>query len=354
MTTFNRRTLLTTGAKGLGALGLGAVGLSGCGDDDSSSASGGSDSLGALTVQLNWIKDISFGGDYYMVEKKLATAIGFSGVDLIVGGPSISAEPVVASGKARFGYSSPELLAAALDSGAKLKTIGVGYQRNPFTIISLAESPINEPGGLKGKTIAVDDINKIPMSAFLQANGVDEGDVTIVPANYDPSLLSSKQVDAYLAYAANEPLSLQVEGIETVQMDFDDHGLPGAGQTYITTEEMISKEPETVTAALKAFVQGWNGYLADLPGGITIAVKNFDADAVADPAFVELGAQAYSDNYLTDDTKANGVLTMTEERQEAVIGGLKVGGIATTAKDLFDMTLLDQLYADEPALKTVG
>jgi ABC-type nitrate/sulfonate/bicarbonate transport system substrate-binding protein len=347
----SRRVALQAGVGAIGLAALGGVGIAACGDDEPAGVGTAGGGLGALTLQLNWLRDITFGGDYAMEAKGYGTRVGFDRVELLAGGPAVAAEPVVASGKARFGYSSPELLAAARAEGAELVIIGVGYQRNPFTIVSLADRPIREPGDLVGRTVAVDDVNRVVFSTFLRANHVAESRVEVVPANFDTSLLGAHQVDAHLGYVANEAITFELQGLDVVRLDFDDHGLPDVGQAYITTERLVAERPEVVTAALLAFVRGWRWFLGDLDAGIALSRRHFDPDTPAEPHYVRRSAEAYRDNFLTDDTRAHGVLTLTPERQEAVIGGLAVGGVDATAKQLFDLSLLDRLYADRPELR---
>src|SRR5579859_1895154 len=102
----------------------------------SSPASGSSSAtadLGALSYRLSWIKNVEFAGSYIADTKGYYKAQGFSSVNLIAGGASATPmEADVATGKALFGVSSPDITGAAIMKGAPLKIIGAQYQKNPF------------------------------------------------------------------------------------------------------------------------------------------------------------------------------------------------------------------------------
>ena len=289
-----RRFIGTAGA----AAGLAAVSpvfvLSGCGSSKDGSASASTTGatagstaaaaaatpdLGTLSLQLNWLNGLLFAPEYLIRAKGYDRQAGFTGNDLLVGGPSVPSVPVVLSGKARFGIEEPDSFAAALAEGASLKIIGVKYQTSPYTVISLASAPLTEPAQLKGKKIAVDDNNVTLLTNLLVANGLTADSVTMVPANFDVSLLSSGQVDGYVAYIPDEPVSLKIQGNDVVRLDVQDFGLASIGGLYFTTQKRIDTERAAVTAALRTFVRGAQAYLADAVGAIKLTNETMGADA---------------------------------------------------------------------------
>ncbi len=62
-------------------------------------------------------------------------------------------------------------------------------------------------------------------------------------------------------------------------------------------------------------------------------------------------AQAQNDLVVSDDTKANGLFTISPELIEANLRALELAGTPITAEKLFDLTLLDEVYAENPDLK---
>ena len=55
---------------------------------------------------------------------------------------------------------------------------------------------------------------------------------------------------------------------------------------------------------------------------------------------------------MSADTKANGLFTLTDALQAQIIGALEEIGITITAEDLFDLSMLNEIYADNPSLIT--
>jgi hypothetical protein len=55
---------------------------------------------------------------------------------------------------------------------------------------------------------------------------------------------------------------------------------------------------------------------------------------------------------VSSDTKANGLFTLTDALQDKVIGALTAIGITITKAELFDLSLLSEVYAENPGLKS--
>ena len=56
--------------------------------------------FGELVFQLSWLKDVEFAGEYIADTNGYYTQVGFSGVQLLTGGPNVAQDAVVESGKA--------------------------------------------------------------------------------------------------------------------------------------------------------------------------------------------------------------------------------------------------------------
>ncbi len=94
-------------------------------------------SNGSISLQLSWIKNIEFGGEYFADSKGYYTDAGFTAVDLVTG-PVDSADALVAAGNVTVGVSAPDATARFIsEQGAPLKVIASTFQKNPFCILSL-------------------------------------------------------------------------------------------------------------------------------------------------------------------------------------------------------------------------
>lgn len=335
---------------------LGLLALAGCGTE--SAATTGSTtatSFGTLEVQLSWLKNAEFAGEYFADSKGYYKEAGFPEVNLIAGGPGgASAETMVLSGKALVGTSSPVGVAPViLNEGAPLKIIGTTYQKNPFTIVSLAGNPITKPDDLIGKKIGVQaGVNETLFDALLQVNNIDAGKVTKVPVQYDPQPLINGDVEGFFAYLTNEVLTLELGGHSTAVLPFADNGLPFIAESFVTTEDAIKDRRAELKAFLLASIKGWKDAVADSEESARLAVEVYGKELGLSMDKERGQAEAQNTKLIvSDETAANGLFTISQELQEKNIEILKLAGFDTTADKIFDMSLLDEVYEENPGLK---
>lgn len=347
----NRRALMMLSLLGATApAALAACSGSSSGSGSSTSGSGG---YGDISVQLSWIKNIEFSGEYFAITEGHFTDAGFGTVDLIAGGSAgTSAESAVVSGKAFVGLSSPTVTAPAINEGATLKIVGATYQQNPFCILSIETNPIATPQDMVGKKIGVQSgTNEVIFNALLKANGIDASSLTTVPVQYDPTVLITGEVDGFVAYITNEPILIESKGHTPTTFLMADNGLPLVAETFTVTQDAIDNEREKVKAYLKAEILGWKAAVADPAGSAKLAVENFGKDQGLDLEEQTAEAEAQAKLVANDDTAKNGLFTMTDELIAQNIEALAAAGTTITAEQLFDLSLLEEVYAENPDLK---
>jgi len=348
----SRRSMLQWAALGITAPSV----LAACGSSSSSGSSGSSSgaALGTIGIQLSWIKNIEFAGEYFATTKGYYKAAGFSAVNLIAGGSAgTSAESAVAAGKAFCGLSSPGATGPAILQGAPLKTIGTTYQKNPFCILSITtKKPIAAPKDMAGKKIGVQQgTNEVLFKALLTANGMSTSDVTIVPVQYDPTVLATGEVDGYMAYITNEPILIKSKGYEVTTFLFADYGLPLVSETFVVLQDSIDNDRAKVKALLKAEIQGWTDAVASPAKSADLAVNNFGKGDGLNVTEQTAEATAQNGLIVSSDTKTNGLFTMTDALIANNIESLGKVGVKITAKQLFDLSLLAEVYEENPSLK---
>lgn len=336
---------------------LGLLALAGCGTGSAATSSGtpSAASFGTLEVQLSWLKNSEFAGEYFADSKGYYKAAGFEKVNLIAGGPGgASAETMVLSGKALVGTSSPVGVAPViLNEGAPLKIIGSTYQKNPFTIVSLAAKPITKPEDLIGKKIGVQaGVNETLFDALLKVNKIDAGKVTKVPVQYDPQPLTNGDVDGFFAYLTNEVLTLELGGHKTAVLPFADNGLPFIAESFVATEDAIKNKRAELKAFLTASIKGWKDAVADSAESARLAVEVYGKELGLSVAKEKGQAEAQNTKLIvSDETKANGLFTVSDALMAKNIEILKLAGYDTTADKIFDMSLLGEVYKENPGLK---
>jgi ABC-type nitrate/sulfonate/bicarbonate transport system substrate-binding protein len=339
-----------------GLLLAGGPALVACGSDSEATptASGGKPSYGDIAVQLSWIKNIEFAGEYFATTKGYYTDAGFSKVDLLAGGAAgTSAESALATGKAFVGLSAPTITAPAINKGAPLKIVGSTYQKNPFCILSIDKNPIKTPQDMVGKKIGVQTGgNDVIFAALLKANNIDPKSVDIVPVQYDPTVVTTGQVAGFMAYITNEPILLASKGFKVTTFLLADYQLPLVAETFTVLQESIDKDRAKVKAFLAAEIKGWKDAVANPTESATLAVTNFGKDQKLVQAEQEKEATAQNLLIVSQDTKANGLFTMTDALITQNIEALGRAGTPISADKLFDLSLLKEVYAENPELKS--
>jgi ABC-type nitrate/sulfonate/bicarbonate transport system substrate-binding protein len=322
----------------------------------SSSSAGATVAAGAygtIAVQLSWIKNIEFAGEYFATEKGYYTKAGFKGVTLLAGGGQTGAEAALLAGQALVGLSSPSITAPSITQGAALKIIGSTYQKNPFCLLSLEEkTPIKTLADLKGKTIGVQSGgNETIVKGFLAANDLTDS-VKLVTTQYSIAPLEAGKYDAHMSYTTNEPIEAKADGFTPVILTLADNGLPFTAETFTVTQDTIDNKRDLLKAFLKAEIQGWTDAVKDPTQSAKYAVDKYGKDQNLAQAEQVSEMTAQNALVLTDDVNKNGLFTMTDDLIAESIKSLGLMGTKITADKLYDMSILKEVYKENPSLIT--
>ncbi|MCW2809866.1 MAG: hypothetical protein JWP61_324 [Friedmanniella sp.] len=359
----SRRTFLASG--GLGALSLAALAACGSGGATSGSASSAPaasasasasavapGTYGKLSLQLSWIKNIEFAGEFFADSKGYYKDAGFESVDLVTG-PVDSADALVVAGTVDVGLSAPDATARLItEQGAPLKIIGSTFQKNPFCILSLEEGrPIRAVADLAGKTIGIQaGTNQSIFDGFCKANNVDTSTFKTTVVQYEPTPLTEKKVDGFMAYLTNEPFLVKAEGFTPVTLSFADNGLPLSSETFCVLQDTLDKDRAKLKAFLTAEIKGWYDALSDPEGGAKLAVETYGKDLKLKYAGQLEQLKAQNELVATADTKTNGIFTLSDDFVTKIIASLGSLGITIAAEELFDLSLVKEIYAENPSL----
>lgn len=336
MMAMSRRVLLARSAAGLGGLVLARGFFPAVVSAQASSA----------TLQMGWIANVENAGEFVAAERGYYTAEGLD-LTLTPGGPSVSVEPLVVSGNALAGLSQPDNVARARQNGAKLKVIAATFQRNPAAVMSLASSPIATPQQLVGKKLGIQQ-NGVPIyNAFFSSINIDPSTITYVPVQFDPAPLISGQVDAFVSFQTNQPVQLKTQGIDTVTFLPADYGFNLFSDALIVSEDTLNKADARATAVaiLRATIKGWQDALADPAMAAGLVVNKYGQSLNLDLQAQTLTAQAQVPLIQTDETNANGLLSMSDTGIKQNIDTLHRSGIEGTADEIFDTSLLQEAAA---------
>ncbi|GAB3665315.1 ABC transporter substrate-binding protein [Actinocorallia lasiicapitis] len=344
----DRRALLRGGLLASGLI-VAAPLLAACGDDEPTKTAAGE--IGAGSIRFSWVKNVEFAGSYIADTNGYYKEEGFSSFELIGGGPTATpAETDVLSGKAMVGISAPDTAAAAILKGAQLKIIGAQYQKNPFAILSMADKPIKSAQDMIGKKIGVQATNEAIWAAFLKANNIDPKSVNKVPVQFDPTPLTRGEVDGWMSFITNEPNALRLKGHKVETFLFADQSYPLVSEVYVVADKTIKERRAALKAFLRAEIRGWKENIKDPALGAKLAAEVYGKDLGL--TVEEQTLESKDENVLiyTEDTKKNGLFTITDELVAKNIETLKVAGFDITADKLFDLSLLAEVYKEDPSL----
>ena len=159
------------------------------------------------------------------------------------------------------------------------------------------------------------------------------------------------EVDGFLAYVTNESITVANQGFEVTNLLFADNGLPFVAEAFVVTQDSIDNNREALKAFLYATIKGWKDAIADPNEGARLAVDIYGKDLGLDIGKEQQQSVAQNDLLVvTDETRANGLFTISENLQQQNIDTLAKAGYTITAAQLFDMSLLAEVYAEHPEL----
>ena len=291
-----------------------------------------------FTMQAAWINDAEFAGYFIGIDEGYYAAEGLD-LTYLSGGPDVIPESTIIAGRADLALTTPDTtIKAIVEQGAPFKIIGAQYQKNPIGIVSLASNPINEPRDLIGKTLAVPPVNVISVNAMLALNGIDPGQVNIVPYAYDPTPLIRGEIDASLDFTTNVPYTISQQGVEATSFLLYDFGFTIYNDTVVVTEETLTSKRAELVAWLRASRKGWEANFKD-PNGWP--------PKWADTWFAGTGRSIENEIFFNNAQQPlmespAGYMGMTEEGIEANLRALAEVGIKGT-RDMFDTTLLEEI-----------
>lgn len=307
-------------------------------------ASQGAGALTPVAIQFCYLENVQFAGSFFATTQGYYKNAGLN-VTMLPGGPSIAPEPVVVSGQALVGVTHTAEAVSAIINGADLQVIGATFQKNPTCIVSSAAKPIKTPTDMYGKKIGISDTNTPIWNSFVKANKLDASKVTVVTVGFDVTSLASGEIDGLMAFAANEPVILKLQGFDPYVLLLGDFNYPLMEDLYIARASDVSDPAKlkTLAALMKGESLGWSDVLKDPNGAANLAVNNFGKDLKLDLAQQQADATAQNDFLSDADTQAHGLLWMTDAKIAGTVASLALGDVAAKPT-MFTNAVLAEVY----------
>lgn len=233
-------------------------------------------------VQLSWVSNIQYAGDWLAQENDLMSK---HGVEVVwqPGGPNAPASLVtLAAGKADIAYSNWFQLLDAVSQGNDFVMIGASFPRSPHGLLSLAKKPILEPKQLVGaKVLAQAPNDKTAIDATLALAGLPK-QWTWVPTGFSPEPLLAGDGDAFTAFSTNQPITLEKMGLKAGKdfhfVFFDDLGFRTFGSIIVTTQSFLKSNRAAVVGYMRGLIDGWELNRKDPTVAPRLVVEKYGAD----------------------------------------------------------------------------
>ena len=223
------------------------------------------ENLVPVTLPVGYIPNVQFAAMYVAIEKGFYAAHGLDvSMDYNMETDSVA---LIGAGELDFAIVSGEQVLLGRAQGLPVVYVMAWYQEFPVGVAALAESGISEPADLAGRKVGIPGLygaSYIGLRALLQANGLQESDLTLDSIGYTQTeaLLDGLE-DAVVIYVSNEPIKLRAEGYDVNVMRVSD-SLQLVANGLVTSEEMIAQHPDLVRAMAAATLEGV-AYITDHP-----------------------------------------------------------------------------------------
>ncbi len=234
--------------------------MTACGNNESKNSES---DLEKVTFVLDWTPNTNHTGLYVAQEKGYFEEAGLE-VE-IVQPPEDGAAVLVASGKAEFGISFQDSMAAALagEDALPITAVASVIQHNTSGIISRAGEGMDRPKGMEGHTYATWNgaIELATLEEVVKADGGDFSKVELIPSTVtdEVSALKTNSVDSIWIFYAWAGVKTELEGLDTDYFEFAD--IDPVFDYYtpviISGNDFLKKNPDTAKAFMEAVSKGY-------------------------------------------------------------------------------------------------
>ena len=182
------------------------------------------------------------------------------------------------TGRADVGLADSAVVIAAVGRGARIKVVGMVFDKTPMNVWSRKEAPITRPKDLEGKTVAAPpgDGQRQVFPAFAKLTGIDASKVTWVnvePAAKVPAL-AEKRVDAVADYTTGLPFYEKAMGKgHAVMLPWADHGFDMYSMSIVASDKTMKERGRMLRAFLDASYQGWRDVMDNPKSALEIFKK---------------------------------------------------------------------------------
>lgn len=264
------------------------------------------------------------------------------------GGSSPAPEVAIASGQAQIAIeSNTSRLFSYLSKANDIVIIGQDFQEAPNGLVSLKARPVRSAEELVGARIMGPSTNQAFVAGLMKINDVTK--YSFVPGGADIGALQSGQADAMLAFATNQPVALEKQGLKPDKdfffTPFDKLNYHVMADVILVSKSFLKNHRDAVVGFLKASTQGWEAAMKDPHSAAQLTVSKYATNQGLDAATQEISLKKQIPLMTSPLTKAKGLLSVDPSFiQSKVYPGLKAAGLKglPDVSKVVDMTPLKE------------
>jgi NitT/TauT family transport system substrate-binding protein len=292
--------------------------------------------LDKLTFSTDWLAQAEHGGFYQAQAEGTYKRYGLD-VTLKAGGPQVNGLQLLAAGQLDVAMADALQVTSAIEQKVPLVAIAATFQKNPTVII--AHMGVAGLADLKGKPVAVSSAANTTFWPWLkQRYGFTDDQKRPYAFSVQPFLVDKNL--SQQGFATSEPFMIEKGGVKPAVFLLADVGYPPYSETLVVTRDTLAKRGDPLRRFVLASAEGWRSYLANpAPGNALIKKANPEmSDDLLAYGHAKMKAYAI---VAGEDTKANGLLTMTDARWRATIEFLRAAALAKPDVDYRQAWTLD-------------
>ncbi len=219
------------------------------------------ETLKDVTIMLDWFPNTNHTGIYVAIENGYYKEQGLN-VKIQEPGEGVSAEQVVASGKADFAVSYQESLTQARSTGIPLVSVAAIIQENTSAFASLKEANIQTPKDFEGKRYGGwgSPTEEAVLKALSDNYNIDYSkieQVTLGQTDFFQSI--GRDADFEWIYYGWDGVEADRQGIELnyIFLKDIDESLNYYTPIIVTSEDHINEDADMVKAFIEATTKGY-------------------------------------------------------------------------------------------------
>jgi NitT/TauT family transport system substrate-binding protein len=284
-----------------------------------------------VSMRLDWVFQGPNAGFMVAHEKGFYKDAGLN-VEIGPGKGSGSTAQLVASKATQLGFADGFVVGNSVSKGLNIRAVGGVYRRNPTAVTVLADSGINSPKDLEGKTIAITpgsaQFQQWP--AFVKGCKLDAAKIRVVsvdPAGTPPALITGK-VNAMAGFAQGQVPTVEIRGGKKVRVFwYADCGVNAVSNCIVAHNDLIKEDPALIKAFVAASIKGFL-YGRAHPDELVAAVKKFSP--TVEPAVTRREAELSWQTWVTPATAGKPLGWMAEKDWQETVEVLKQYGGVTS------------------------